>query len=100
MDRLLSDNFEAAYPERATTSNKQQWLTELQGLRTLFPALEISVDSMTVAIDEQRAQVEAVRTFNWMQDGQSGSYRERYTNLWSQESGKWQLHQSTVTSQP
>ncbi|PPK86354.1 uncharacterized protein DUF4440 [Neolewinella xylanilytica] len=96
MDRVLADDYTVEYPSEQAGKSRRQWIGELQGLRSVFPALRIEVDSSEITAVEADYTVTAKRTFIWNQEGTEGRYAERYTNYWQRDAGRWRLYRSRI----
>lgn len=97
MERLLTEDYEVVYTEPDNRKDKRQWIGELGQLRALFPQLTISVDSSRIIPYRDNYMVQGIRTFHWTNDGQDGSYQERFANRWRMDGGNWRLYGTRIS---
>ena len=100
MGRLLADDFVAEYAGDNGTKDRRTWLSEIQSYRTIFPDMNVTVDSLQIESEGKDFTVSAVRTFTWDNDGQGGSYREHYRNLWRNQGGHWKMFRTEINAMP
>ena len=96
MERLLSVNFVASYPDQEMERDKAAFIDELSQLSIIFPELTIVVDSSGINPYRDNYIVSGNRTYSWQQGAQKGSYRERFVNNWEREPDGWRLIGSKV----
>ncbi len=99
MERLLTDDFEVVYPDQESRKTKQQWISELSQLRAIFPQLEIIIDSSRLIPYNGNYIVQGTRQFKWNNQGQTGSYSERFSNRWRREDGAWRMYGTRVRTE-
>ena len=100
MGRMLAEDFEADYTGDSASKDRRTWLAEIQSYRAVFPDMRVTVDSLDVVHEGTHFRVSGIRTFTWSNDGQGGSYRERYRNFWRRQGGEWKLYRSKINSAP
>ncbi|CAH1000511.1 hypothetical protein LEM8419_01664 [Neolewinella maritima] len=99
LERLLTDDFVITYAQPATTKDKERFIGELGELRSVFPNLQLSVDSSSVVAGTE-PEVAGLRTFSWTYAGEPGSYQEQFRHHWQYTEGNWLLHRAEVLPPP
>ncbi|MCP9235413.1 nuclear transport factor 2 family protein [Lewinella sp. JB7] len=99
LDRLLTAEYTLSHRGRDGYKTRRQFLDELGQLRTIFPALRITTDSIRYEAVDDGGRTRGLRTFTWRQDGTSGTYRERYTNYWQWDAGRWRLTSTELSTE-
>lgn len=100
LDRLLTDDFTLRYTEQEGNLSKEDFIGTLAELRTVFPALKVTVDSSSIAAYQDMYTVRGQRTFDWEMEGQAMGHQEAYTNRWRLDDGTWKLWWTEITQLP
>ena len=96
LERLLAPDYTVDYQGTEAARSREQFVDELAQLRLVFPDLHITIDSTTIASEDDGYRVEGLRTFHWRAHDTPGSYRERFTNRWERIDGTWLLAATTL----